>query len=100
MLYDEFLTGTKARETKSTYDEYKAIEKIYNACEDMTKEDAYRIWKQTYGKQAKLDRERLLKDIVAMSDFRDHDGPATPTEMTASSRRTASAPCSSPTILC
>ena len=74
MLYDEFITGTKARDCKATFDQYETIEKIYNECEDMTKEDAYKLWKQTYGKQAKIDRKRLLKDIIAMSEYRDNDG--------------------------
>lgn len=74
MLYEEFLTGTKAKETANTYKEYKAVEKIYNDCEAMTKEDAYKLWRQTYGKQAKLDRERLLKSILEMSEYRDEDG--------------------------
>jgi hypothetical protein len=39
----------------------------------MTKEDVYKAWKQTYGKQARLDRERLLANIRAMSEFENHD---------------------------
>jgi hypothetical protein len=80
MLYEEFLAGTKARESSATYEQYQTLEKIYMDCEAVTKEDVYRMWRQTYGKQAKLDRERLLNNIKAMSEYRDHDGPATPEE--------------------
>ena len=81
MLYEEFLAGTKARETKATYDQYQTLEKIYMDCETVSKDDIYRMWRQTYGKQAKIDRERLLKQITAMSEYRDHDGPATREEI-------------------
>lgn len=73
MLYEEFLTGTKAKENANTFEQYQAIEKIYNDCEDMTKEDAYKLWRQTYGKQEKINRDRLLKSIKAMSEYRDTD---------------------------
>jgi hypothetical protein len=73
MLYTEFLVGTKAVENSNTYEQYEAIEKIYNVCEDMTKEEAYKLWKQTYGKQQKLDRERTIKKIKAMSEYYDND---------------------------
>lgn len=81
MLYEEFLAGTKARETHKTYQEYETLEKIYMECEAVTKEDIYKLWRQTYGKQAKLDRERLLAEIQAMSEYRDHDGAATPEQV-------------------
>lgn len=48
MLYSEFLKGTRAPETPDTYDQFQIIERIYTDCEGMTKEEAYRIWKQTY----------------------------------------------------
>lgn len=87
MLYQEFLNGTKAKETVNTYEQYKAIEKIYNDCEDMTKEDAYRIWKQTYAKQAKKDRDRVLKSILDMSEYRDLDDGPMSNEEIATRRR-------------
>ncbi|GHV34224.1 hypothetical protein FACS1894187_04340 [Synergistales bacterium] len=80
MLYDEFLAGTKARQTSETFEQYETLEKIYSACEDVSKEDIYRIWKQTYGKQAKLNHERTIKRLESMSAYRDHDGPATTEE--------------------
>lgn len=63
MLYAEFLKGTKAPELPETFDQYQLIEKIYTDCEGVTKEEAYRIWKNTYGKEIKSrelhQRERL-----------------------------------------
>lgn len=80
VLYEEFLTGTKAKENSRTYTQFEAIEKIYNECEDMTKEEAYKLWRQTYGKQEKINRDRLLKRIKEMSEYHDtHD--ATPEQM-------------------
>ena len=76
MLYQEFLAGTKAHENSNTFGQYETIEKIYMDCEDMTKEDAYRLWKQTYGKQEKLDRERTLKMVQEMSEYRDPHNPS------------------------
>jgi hypothetical protein len=73
MLYEEFLAGTKAKETKDTYRQYELLETIYRDCEDVTKEDVYKVWKQTYGKQAKIERERILTNIRAMSEFERHD---------------------------
>ena len=46
MLYSEFLKGTRAPETPDTYDQFQIIGQIYEDCEGMTKEEAYRIWKQ------------------------------------------------------
>jgi hypothetical protein len=80
MLYDEFLDGTKAIQNKSTYEQYELLEKIYMDCEHVSKDDIYRIWKQTYGKQAKIDRERVIKEIQAMSEYRSVDS-ATPEQM-------------------
>lgn len=63
MLYSEFLKGTRAPETPDTYDQFQIIGQIYEDCEGMTKEEAYRIWKQTYGRELKRrelrQRERL-----------------------------------------
>lgn len=44
MLYSEFLKGTRAPETPDTYDQFQIIGQIYEDCEGMTKEEAYRIW--------------------------------------------------------
>ena len=43
MLYEEFLKGTGAVETKATWDEYQRVEQIYMESSLMTKEDAYRM---------------------------------------------------------
>lgn len=37
MLYSEFLAGTKAPETRETYQQFKVIEQIYMDCETMSK---------------------------------------------------------------
>ena len=60
MLYREFLAGTKAPETRETYEQFKAIEKIYMDCETMSKADAYAIWKKSYGKELKAKRKRMF----------------------------------------
>ncbi len=44
MLYNEFLEGTKAPENLYTYNEYKRIERIYNYNENMSKEEAYKLY--------------------------------------------------------
>ena len=63
MLYNDFLRGTRAVETPETYSQYQIIEQIYNDCPSMTSEEAYKLWKQTYGKEQKRremrQRERL-----------------------------------------
>ena len=83
MLYTEFLDGTGAREDGKTFEQYQTIEKIYSECEDMAKEDAYRIWKRTYGRQQKKDRARTLEMVDAMSRLRLKDGPLSPLEARA-----------------
>lgn len=60
MLYSEFLAGTKAPETRETYEQFKVIEKIYMDCETMSKADAYSIWKKSYGKELKSKRKRMF----------------------------------------
>lgn len=46
MLYTEFLNGTMEPDNKYTYREYKRIEAIYNSNNDMTKEEAYRLFRE------------------------------------------------------
>lgn len=74
MLYSEFLKGTRAPETPDTYDQFQIIGQIYEDCEGMTKEEAYRIWKQTYGRELKRrelrQRERLELLIKSNIDAR------------------------------
>lgn len=73
MLYDEFLAGTGAPANESTYEQYILINKIYSDCSDFTKDDAYNLWKKTYGRELKkLTRERdqkLLKLTVTKRQF-------------------------------
>lgn len=80
MLYEEFLKGTGAHESSKAYTQYKTIEKIYNECENMTKEEAYKLWKRTYGKQEQINHDRLMKSIKDMSEYRDTD-ETTPEQM-------------------
>lgn len=54
MMYSEFLKGTGAPENSKTYEQFLKIEQIYMDCDHMSKEKAYRLWKSTYGKEAKL----------------------------------------------
>lgn len=60
MMYSEFLKGTGAPENKETYEQFKLIEKIYMDCCQMTKQEAYSIWKKIYGKDLKLKRKKML----------------------------------------
>lgn len=59
MMYNEFLAGTGAPENKESYNQFKLIEKIYMDCEQMSKADAYSIWKKTYGKELKARKKRM-----------------------------------------
>lgn len=73
MLYSEFLRGTRADENSQTYEQFLTIEKIYMECEHMSKEQAYRLWKSTYGKEIKrrkkLAKERLEKLTMPVEQF-------------------------------
>lgn len=60
MMYSEFLKGTGASESNETYEQFKVIEKIYMYCCQMSKSEAYGIWKKTYGKEMKLRRKKML----------------------------------------
>lgn len=59
MMYNEFLAGTGAPENKESYSQFKLIEKIYMDCEQMSKAEAYSIWKKTYGKEVKARKKRM-----------------------------------------
>ena len=78
MLYSEFLKGTRAPETPDTYDQFQIIGQIYEDCEGMTKEEAYRIWKQTYGRELKRrelrQRERLELSTLFWAAYYNKDG--------------------------
>lgn len=78
MLYSEFLKGTRAPETPDTYDQFQIIEQIYEDCEGMTKEEAYRIWKQTYGRELKrreLRQRERLELLINREDYDSADRP-------------------------
>lgn len=78
MLYSEFLKGTRAPETPDTYDQFQIIGQIYEDCEGMTKEEAYRIWKQTYGRELKrreLRQRERLELLINREDYDSVDRP-------------------------
>ena len=80
MLYDEFLNGTKAKQSKETFEQYQLLEKIYMDCESVSKEDIYKLWKKTYGKELArretLKKERIEKLCVSYDEMWDalHNG--------------------------
>lgn len=61
MLYEEFLKGTGAVESKATWDEYQRVEKIYMESAHMTKEDAYRMAQVKTIKQHEAEMARARK---------------------------------------
>lgn len=73
MLYSEFLKGTKAPETEETYSQYEIINAIYTSCESLTKEEAYRIWKLTYGKEIKRREIRQRERLDLLINREDYD---------------------------
>lgn len=78
MLYSEFLKGTRAPETPDTYNQFQIIGQIYEDCEGMTKEEAYRIWKQTYGRELKrreLRQRERLELLINREDYDSADRP-------------------------
>ena len=78
MLYSEFLKGTRAPETPDTYDQFQIIGQIYEDCEGMTKEEAYHIWKQTYGRELKrreLRQRERLELLINREDYDSADRP-------------------------
>lgn len=80
MLYSEFLKGTRAPETPDTYDQFQIIGKIYEDCEGMTKEEAYRIWKQTYGRELKRRELRQRERLELLINREDYDSADRPHE--------------------
>ena len=72
MLYSEFVKATRAPETTETYGQYEVINRIYSDCESMTKEEAYRIWKTTYGREYKrreLRQRERLEMLINREDY-------------------------------
>ena len=55
MLYGEFLVGTNQNDNDWTYAEYKRIEAIYNANDSMSKEDAYKMYREP---------NELIQDLI------------------------------------
>lgn len=78
MLYSEFLRGTKALETPETYEQYQLIEKMYTDCESMTKEEAYRVWKTTYGRELKRKEARQRERLELLINRKDYDNADRP----------------------
>ncbi len=64
MLYEEFLKGTGAVETKATWDEYQRVEQIYMESSHMTKEDAYRMAQVKTIKQHEAEMAKARKGEV------------------------------------
>lgn len=79
MLYSEFLKGTRAPETPDTYHQFQIIGQIYEDCEGMTKEEAYRIWKQTYGRELKRRELRQRERLELLINREDYDSADRPT---------------------
>lgn len=72
MLYSEFIKGTRAPENEETYSQYDLINQIYTECESMTKEEAYRLWKTTYGREIKrreLKQRERLEMLINRDDY-------------------------------
>ena len=67
MMYSEFLKGTGAPENSKTYEQFLKIEQIYMDCDHMSKEKAYRLWKSTYGKEAKLAKKEREERISRLA---------------------------------
>ena len=63
MMYSEFLKGTGAPENSKVYEQFLKIEQIYMDCDHMSKEEAYRLWKGTYGKEARLAKKERKERI-------------------------------------
>lgn len=74
MLYSEFLIGTEAPDNAHTYAEYKRIEKIYNANNNLEKSDAYAMYQKPEGlTQELLLENQKLKSKVTEQRFKIQD---------------------------
>lgn len=77
MLYEEFLKGTGAVETKASWDEYQRVEQIYMESNHMSKEDAYRMAKvetikeheKKMAKERKSEMAWVLENIISAVAF-------------------------------
>ena len=73
MLYSEFLNETNAVQNTDTYNQYKEIEAIYMERENMTKAQAYRLWKRRYGEKPNRPLSKELREIKnAIRGFKDN----------------------------
>lgn len=62
MLYSELKDLTKG---ECTYEEYEAVNAVYMSLDDMTKQDAAKLWKKLYNKRhvaAKKEKQRKSHD--------------------------------------
>lgn len=66
MLYSEFLIGTEAPNNPHTYAEYKRIEKIYNADNNLEKSDAYAMYQKPEGltQELLLENQKLKSEVT------------------------------------
>jgi hypothetical protein len=78
MLYSEFLEGTGAAEGAKTFEQYRALEKIYADCDGVSKGDVYAMWAATYGRQIAIDRKRVAREVEALSKCREVGGRKDP----------------------
>lgn len=77
MLYEEFLKGTGAVETKASWDEYQRIEQMYMESSHMAKEDAYRMaqvvtikeHEKMMAKERKEEKAWVLENIIPAAAF-------------------------------
>ncbi|WP_394913250.1 hypothetical protein [uncultured Robinsoniella sp.] len=73
MLYSEFIKATRAPETPETYEQYQLINKIYMDCESIEKPEAYRLWKNTYGREIKRRELRQRERLEMLINREDYD---------------------------
>lgn len=77
MLYEEFLKGTGAVESKATWEEYQRVEQIYKESDHMTKEDAYRMARvktikeveAEMAKARKVEKAWVLENIIPAAAY-------------------------------
>ena len=68
MLYIELLSLT---DDKATYEQFLDIESVYKSKEEMTKQQAARLWKRRYGEKVEKPRPEEMRRIKeAIRDFK------------------------------
>lgn len=60
MLYEEFAKATKCRDNPHNHDVYKAFELLYMTCDELTKEDVYKMAKK-FLDNSKSDEELAIE---------------------------------------